>query len=249
MSRGATALANGYVSSSMPMTFRGGYLHLVTVHYQQQDRVSVETFRVDPSTTAVEPSGDTLVESATGGALGNPAAARLDGDRLYLTPDDGPIAVVDVADPTSPRPLGQIETGDWLEAFEPRGDHLIAIGFDRAGAAPPVAPCSGVSHAPATRRQLGIALLDVRDPSAVCLAAYARTSSSEDESAKRHRDLRLTVGRMAPPDPGHRRLAHERAQTKQDRHAFGPAKTAIDVTLDVMGVSRGVEGPGHRFSH
>ncbi|BDG09775.1 beta-propeller domain-containing protein [Anaeromyxobacter paludicola] len=78
-----------------------------------------------PDVSAAVPAGSLTV--GDGEAL---TAARFDGARAYLSTAAriDPLFVLDTSDPDHPVSLGQADLPGWLDALEPRGDQLLALG-------------------------------------------------------------------------------------------------------------------------
>ncbi len=59
-------------------------------------------------------------------------SVRFDGTRAYAVTFErtDPLFVIDLSNPANPRQRGELEIPGWLEHMEPRGDRLIALGYD-----------------------------------------------------------------------------------------------------------------------
>jgi len=79
-------------------------------------------------------------------------SVRFDGSRAYVVtyaPEirRDPLFIVDLSDPERPTLRGEVELAGWLYHMEPRGDRLVAVGFDEQRETP-----------------LAVSLFDVQDP-------------------------------------------------------------------------------------
>jgi hypothetical protein len=59
-------------------------------------------------------------------------SARFDGDRAYaITAEQtDPLFTIDLSDPAAPTQEGELEIPGWVYHLEPRGDRVLALGFD-----------------------------------------------------------------------------------------------------------------------
>ncbi|MBN1607510.1 MAG: beta-propeller domain-containing protein [Polyangiaceae bacterium] len=59
-------------------------------------------------------------------------AVRFDDDKAYVITfeDKDPLFTIDLSDPENPKQTGDLEMDGWIYYMEPRGDRLLALGFD-----------------------------------------------------------------------------------------------------------------------
>lgn len=64
-------------------------------------------------------------------------SVRFDGDRGYAITFEqtDPLFTLDLADPGAPQQVGELEIPGWVHHMEPRGDRVLALGFDPGNAA------------------------------------------------------------------------------------------------------------------
>lgn len=90
---------------------------------------AVETFTV-VSSDEVTPLGQLEMELPRPENL---RSVRFDGDRAFAVTFEqtDPLFTLDLSDPANPRQLGELEIPGWLYHMVPRGDRLIALGYDQ----------------------------------------------------------------------------------------------------------------------
>ena len=92
-----------------------------------QDPV-IETFEV-VSAQEITPIGEGTLSMPVPESL---RSVRYDGDRAYaITAEQtDPLFTIDLSDPANPQQIGELEIPGWVYHMEPRGDRVLALGFD-----------------------------------------------------------------------------------------------------------------------
>jgi len=88
----------------------------------------IETFTVTSSSQITALGSTTMV-------LPRPESlrsVRFDGDRAYAITFEqtDPLFTIDLADPAVPKQVGELEIPGWVYHMEPRGDQILALGYD-----------------------------------------------------------------------------------------------------------------------
>ncbi|WP_437276197.1 beta-propeller domain-containing protein [Sorangium sp. So ce375] len=130
---GASVEAAGQIQSRWQMDEHEGVLRVVSqpgVWWNNTAMPGVQTFTV-ASSQELTPLGYTEL------ALPKPEtlrSVRFDGDRAYaITAEQtDPLFTIDLSDPEHPAQVGELEMPGWVYHMEPRGDRLLALGFDNA---------------------------------------------------------------------------------------------------------------------
>jgi hypothetical protein len=94
------------------------------------DNPLIETFTI-VSSAQIEPLGSGELTIPEPESL---RSARFDGDRAYaITAEQiDPLFTIDLSDPADPKQAGELEIPGWVYHMEPRGDRILALGFDPA---------------------------------------------------------------------------------------------------------------------
>ncbi|MEZ4371467.1 MAG: beta-propeller domain-containing protein [Polyangiaceae bacterium] len=122
---GPSVLTKGVIGGPSSMDERAGVLRVVSWG-------GVSTYGVE-STDAILPLGEVAIQAPYSEQL---KAARFDGDHAFaIMGDEGtsvsdPLFTFDLSDPTAPKLGARIEMPGFLYAVEPRGNRLLALGFD-----------------------------------------------------------------------------------------------------------------------
>jgi hypothetical protein len=90
----------------------------------------IETFQV-VSAQEITPIGSGTLNMPVPESL---RSVRYDGDRAYaITAEQtDPLFTIDLSDPANPQQVGELEIPGWVYHMEPRGDRVLALGFDNA---------------------------------------------------------------------------------------------------------------------
>ncbi|WP_437851941.1 beta-propeller domain-containing protein [Sorangium sp. So ce363] len=144
---GASVEAVGQIQSRWQMDEHEGVLRVVSQPglWRTDALPGVQTFAV-ASSQELTPLGFTELTLPRPETL---RSVRFDGDRAYaITAEQtDPLFTIDLSDPEHPAQLGELEMPGWVYHMEPRGDRLLALGFDNA----------------ATGGSLHVSLFDVSD--------------------------------------------------------------------------------------
>ncbi|WP_437973910.1 beta-propeller domain-containing protein [Sorangium sp. So ce295] len=129
---GASVEAVGQIQSRWQMDEHEGVLRVVSQPglWRTDALPGVQTFAV-ASSQELTPLGFTELTLPRPETL---RSVRFDGDRAYaITAEQtDPLFTIDLSDPEHPAQLGELEMPGWVYHMEPRGDRLLALGFDNA---------------------------------------------------------------------------------------------------------------------
>jgi hypothetical protein len=133
---GASLQVAGTIQNRWQMDEHDGVLRVVSQPQFWGSGVQpvVETFAIE-SSAKLTPLGSAALVLPRPEAL---RSVRFDGPRAYAITFEqvDPLFTIDLSDPNVPRQAGSLELPGWVEHIEPRGDRLLALGFDplhRAG--------------------------------------------------------------------------------------------------------------------
>jgi len=92
----------------------------------------IETFTV-ASASEITPLGSLVMTLPRPEAL---QSVRFDGPRAYAITFEqtDPLFTLDLTDPANPRQVGELEIPGWIYHMEPRGDRVLALGYDQSNA-------------------------------------------------------------------------------------------------------------------
>ncbi len=129
---GASVHVAGQILSRWQMDEHEGVLRVVSQPWNTSVYPRVETFQVH-SSSSVTPLGSTELITPVPESL---RAVRFDGERAFaITAEQtDPLYTIDLSDPAAPYVAGFLEIPGWVYHIEPRGDRLLALGFDGAAA-------------------------------------------------------------------------------------------------------------------
>ncbi|AUX35775.1 MULTISPECIES: beta-propeller domain-containing protein [Sorangium] len=130
---GTTVEAAGQIQSRWQMDEHEGVLRVVSqpgLWWNNAAQPGVQTFAV-ASSQELTPLGYTELRLPKPESL---RSVRFDGDRAYaITAEQtDPLFTIDLSDPEHPAQLGELEMPGWVYHMEPRGDRVLALGFDNA---------------------------------------------------------------------------------------------------------------------
>ncbi|WP_437721952.1 beta-propeller domain-containing protein [Sorangium sp. So ce861] len=130
---GTTVEATGQIQSRWQMDEHEGVLRVVSqpgLWWNNAAQPGVQTFAV-ASAQELTPLGYTELRLPKPESL---RSVRFDGDRAYaITAEQtDPLFTIDLSDPEHPAQLGELEMPGWVYHMEPRGDRVLALGFDNA---------------------------------------------------------------------------------------------------------------------
>lgn len=129
LSAGASVSVQGSVFSRWQMNEYQGVLRVISQPGWTLDPV-IETFEV-VSAQEFTPLGQGTLTMPMPESL---RSVRYDGDRAYaITAEQtDPLFTIDLSDPANPQQIGELEIPGWVYHMEPRGDRVLALGFDPA---------------------------------------------------------------------------------------------------------------------
>ncbi|WP_437808938.1 beta-propeller domain-containing protein [Sorangium sp. So ce1078] len=130
---GTSVEAVGQIQSRWQMDEHEGVLRVVSqpgLWWNNAALPGVQTFAV-ASSQELTPLGYTELHLPKPETL---RSVRFDGDRAYaITAEQtDPLFTIDLSDPEHPAQLGELEMPGWVYHMEPRGNRLLALGFDNA---------------------------------------------------------------------------------------------------------------------
>ncbi|WP_437828417.1 beta-propeller domain-containing protein [Sorangium sp. So ce1153] len=145
---GASVEATGQIESRWQMDEHEGVLRVISqpgLWWNNQAKPGVQTFSV-ASSEEITPLGYTELTLPRPETL---RSVRFDGDRAYaITAEQtDPLFTIDLSDPEHPAQVGELEMPGWVYHMQPRGNRLLALGFDNAS----------------TEASLHVSLFDVSD--------------------------------------------------------------------------------------
>jgi hypothetical protein len=127
---GASVAAKGQITSRWQMDEHDGVLRVVSQPgvWRSTSVPAVQTFTV-ASSQSVQPLGYMDMTLPKPESL---RSVRFDGARAFAVTAEqkDPLFTIDLSDPAHPRQVGSIEIPGWIYHMEPRGDRLLALGFD-----------------------------------------------------------------------------------------------------------------------
>lgn len=131
---GASIEAVGQIQSRWQMDEHQGVLRVISQPgvWRSSALPGVQTFSV-VSSQELHPLGYTELSLPRPESL---RSVRFDGPRAYaITAEQtDPLFTIDLSDPAHPAQVGELEMPGWVYHMEPRGDRLLALGFDNAAA-------------------------------------------------------------------------------------------------------------------
>ncbi|GMV16688.1 MAG: hypothetical protein AMXMBFR56_49120 [Polyangiaceae bacterium] len=130
--KGASVPAAGSIESRWQMDEKDGVLRLISQPgwWSAGNPPVVQTFQV-VSSQEIKPLASLPMVLPEPERL---RSVRFDGNRGYAITfrQTDPLFVIDLSDPTAPKQVGELQMPGWVYHMEPRGDRLLALGFDQA---------------------------------------------------------------------------------------------------------------------
>jgi hypothetical protein len=125
---GASVDVEGRVESRWQMDVHAGVLRVISQPAFTDEPPAVETFQVE-SSQALKPLAKLPFSLPPGERL---RTVRFDGDRAFAITvrETDPLFTFDLSDPVEPKQRGELVIPGWVYHIEPRGDRLLALGFD-----------------------------------------------------------------------------------------------------------------------
>ncbi len=126
--RGASVPVDGQILNRWQMDEENGVLRVISQPWSTSVYPSIQTFTVT-SSALVTPLGKAEITLPQPESL---RSVRFDGDRAYaITAEQvDPLFTIDLSDPASPQVRGQLVIPGWVYHIEPRGNQLLALGYD-----------------------------------------------------------------------------------------------------------------------
>lgn len=130
---GASVPVAGQILNRWQMDERDGVLRVISQPWDSSVNPKVQTYTIE-SSSSITPLGQTDLVLPMPESL---RAVRFDGTRAYaITAQQiDPLFTVDLTDPANPVQRGELEMPGWVYHLEPRGDRLLALGFDNTSVA------------------------------------------------------------------------------------------------------------------
>lgn len=130
--RGASVQVAGSIESRWQMDEHEGALRVISqpwAWWSSEAPPTIETFSV-ASASEVTPLASVPMELPRPETL---QSVRFDGPRAYAITFEqtDPLFAIDLTDPAAPQQRGELEIPGWVYHMEPRGDRLLALGFDQ----------------------------------------------------------------------------------------------------------------------
>ncbi|AKT38947.1 beta-propeller domain-containing protein [Chondromyces crocatus] len=129
---GTTVQAKGQIENRWQMDEHDGVLRVISQPgmWWSGDVPAVQTFNIISSQN-LQPLGYKDLVLPRPETL---RSVRFDGERGYaITAEQtDPLFTIDLSDPTNPVQMGELEMPGWVHHMEPRGDRILALGFDQA---------------------------------------------------------------------------------------------------------------------
>ena len=129
--KGASVAAAGSIESRWQMDEKDGVLRLISQPgwWSMSNPPIVQTFQV-VSSQEIKPLASLNMVLPEPERL---RSVRFDGTRGYAITfrQTDPLFVIDLADPKAPKQVGELQMPGWVYHMEPRGDRLLALGFDQ----------------------------------------------------------------------------------------------------------------------
>lgn len=127
--KGAAIVLEGIVQSRWQMDEYEGVFRVITQGNSWEGRPPViETFRINSSNSITRLGRAEIILPRQEQLM----SVRFDGPRAYAVTFErrDPLFTIDLSDPANPRVVGELEMPGWLYYMEPKGDRLIALGYD-----------------------------------------------------------------------------------------------------------------------
>lgn len=129
---GDTVEVAGQIQNRWQMDEYQGVLRVVSQPWDTTVFPRVQTFTV-VSSFELTALGETQLELPQPESL---RSVRFDATKAYAITAEvvvgDPLYTIDLSDPAEPRQVGELQMPGWVYHIEPRGDRLLALGFDEA---------------------------------------------------------------------------------------------------------------------
>jgi hypothetical protein len=134
MTQGASVEVAGQIQSRWQMDEYEGALRVISQPWAWSSDAppTIETFSV-ASASDITPLASVAMTLPRPETL---QSVRFDGTRAYAITFEqtDPLFTIDLVDPAAPQQRGELEIPGWVYHMEPRGDRLLALGFDQGNA-------------------------------------------------------------------------------------------------------------------
>ncbi|NUP12286.1 MAG: hypothetical protein HOW73_40085 [Polyangiaceae bacterium] len=130
--QGAAVPVAGQILSRWQMDEHEGVFRVISQPWDSSTYPSIQTFTI-ASSSEMTPLGTAQITLPQPESL---RSVRFDGTRAYaITAEQvDPLFTIDLSNPAAPAVRGELEIPGWVYHIEPRGDRLLALGFDNQNA-------------------------------------------------------------------------------------------------------------------
>lgn len=132
---GASVSAAGKIDSRWQMDETNGILRVISQpgDWRPVESPRIQTFSVESSQALTKLANVEMVVPLNEMLR----SVRFDGPRAYAITavQTDPMFAIDLADPSQPRQAGELAMPGWIYYMEPRGERLVALGYDQGNAA------------------------------------------------------------------------------------------------------------------
>lgn len=132
---GAKVSASGRIDSRWQMDESAGVLRVISQPgaWRTSDPPRIQTFAVDSAQSLTKLATVDMVVPADESLR----SVRFDGPRGYAITavQTDPLFTIDLSDAAQPRQVGELEMPGWIYHMEPRGDRVVALGYDQGNPA------------------------------------------------------------------------------------------------------------------
>jgi uncharacterized secreted protein with C-terminal beta-propeller domain len=132
---GVTVTAAGKIDSRWQMDETDGVLRVISQpgDWRPSDPPRIQTFTVASAQSVTKLANVAMVVPANESLR----SVRFDGSRGYAITavQTDPLFTIDLSNPAQPKQVGELVMPGWLYYLEPRGDRVVALGFDQGNSA------------------------------------------------------------------------------------------------------------------
>ncbi|HMA97424.1 MAG TPA: beta-propeller domain-containing protein, partial [Polyangiaceae bacterium] len=132
---GASVSAAGKIDSRWQMDETNGILRIISQpgDWRPVESPRIQTFSVESSLALTKLANVEMVVPLNEMLR----SVRFDGPRAYAITavQTDPLLTIDLSDPAQPRQAGELVMPGWIYHMEPRGERLVALGYDQGNAA------------------------------------------------------------------------------------------------------------------
>lgn len=129
MDEGAVITVAGSIDNRWQMDEYNGVFRVISQPLWSSQPPTVQTFQIQDS-LHFTPLGALQIQLPA--EREQLQSVRFDQERAYAVTFErtDPLFIIDLSNPSAPQQRGELEIPGWLEYMEPRGDRLIALGYD-----------------------------------------------------------------------------------------------------------------------